>query len=418
MLFANNANTTLASSIVAGDVSMVVTSATNFPSLSVGQYFYCTLADAATQTTIEIVKVTATSGTTFTITRAQDGTTASGFAAGAVVSVRLVRASLNNFPKLDEDNTFTGAITFSTPLAATNMVQSTTSTSGYLSSTDWTTFNSKAPGVTFTTNYIPYGQGTTTLNQSANLQFNGSKLGINIAPTTTVHAYGATNADQYWDAGGTVKGYIQANTTNGYLLFGTLSNHDLSFWSNSAARMRLFASGGVSIGNTTDPGATNLSVTGNLTLGTALTVPNGGTGLTTLPSGYIPFGNGTGALSSSANLQFNGTSLVVSTPASYTGIVTTTGANSGFMVNRRDTNANAYLLYSAAGSLQFYNAPAAAVRMTLDASGNLSTTGTISPQQATTAAAPAYVKGAIYFDTTLNKLRVGGATAWETITSV
>jgi hypothetical protein len=182
--------------------------------------------------------------------------------------------------------------------------------------------------------------------------------------------------------------------------------------------MRLFASGGVSIGNTTDPGATNLSVTGNLTLGTALTVPNGGTGLTTLPSGYIPFGNGTGALSSSANLQFNGTSLVVSTPASYTGIVTTTGANSGFMVNRRDTNANAYLLYSAAGSLQFYNAPAAAVRMTLDASGNLSTTGTISPQQATTAAAPAYVKGAIYFDTTLNKLRVGGATAWETITSV
>ena len=55
---------------------------------------------------------------------------------------------------------------------------------------------------------------------------------------------------------------------------------------------------------------------------------------------------------------------------------------------------------------------------------NLSVTGTgtfggiIKPQQATTAGAPAYVKGAIYFDTTLNKLRVGGATAWETITSV
>ena len=36
----------------------------------------------------------------------------------------------------------------------------------------------------------------------------------------------------------------------------------------------------------------------------------------------------------------------------------------------------------------------------------------------TTALAPAYVKGAIWFDTTLNKLKVGGATAWETITSV
>ena len=49
--------------------------------------------------------------------------------------------------------------------------------------------------------------------------------------------------------------------------------------------------------------------------------------------------------------------------------------------------------------------------------GSISATSTISPQQATTAGAPAYVKGAIYFDTTLNKLRVGGATAWETITS-
>ena len=44
--------------------------------------------------------------------------------------------------------------------------------------------------------------------------------------------------------------------------------------------------------------------------------------------------------------------------------------------------------------------------------------GTISPVQATTASAPAYVKGAMYFDTTLNKLRIGGATAWETVPSV
>ncbi len=50
--------------------------------------------------------------------------------------------------------------------------------------------------------------------------------------------------------------------------------------------------------------------------------------------------------------------------------------------------------------------------------GALNLSGLMFPQQATTAAAPAYVKGAIYFDTTLNKLRVGGATAWETITSV
>ena len=40
------------------------------------------------------------------------------------------------------------------------------------------------------------------------------------------------------------------------------------------------------------------------------------------------------------------------------------------------------------------------------------------PIQAPTASAPAYVKGGIYFDTTLNKMRIGGAAGWETVTSV
>ena len=48
----------------------------------------------------------------------------------------------------------------------------------------------------------------------------------------------------------------------------------------------------------------------------------------------------------------------------------------------------------------------------------IASTGVIFPVQAITASAPAYVKGGIYFDTTLSKLRVGGATAWETVTSV
>lgn len=44
--------------------------------------------------------------------------------------------------------------------------------------------------------------------------------------------------------------------------------------------------------------------------------------------------------------------------------------------------------------------------------------GRIRIPQYTTAGAPAYVKGSMYFDTTLNKLRIGGATAWETVTSI
>lgn len=50
--------------------------------------------------------------------------------------------------------------------------------------------------------------------------------------------------------------------------------------------------------------------------------------------------------------------------------------------------------------------------------GNITSNGTISPRMSTTALAPAYVKGAMYFDTTLNKLRIGGAAGWETVTSI
>jgi hypothetical protein len=85
MLFANNCNTTLNWSITNVATSMVVTSATGFPVPTGSQYFYCTLADAATQTTIEIIKVTAVSETTFTIVRGQDGTSGTEFAAGDVI---------------------------------------------------------------------------------------------------------------------------------------------------------------------------------------------------------------------------------------------------------------------------------------------------------------------------------------------
>ena len=45
---------------------------------------------------------------------------------------------------------------------------------GALSAADWTTFNGKANAFTYTTNYIPYGQGTTTPNQNANFTFDGT----------------------------------------------------------------------------------------------------------------------------------------------------------------------------------------------------------------------------------------------------
>jgi hypothetical protein len=89
-------------------------------------------------------------------------------------------------------------------------------------------------------------------------------------------------------------------------LIGTDAGNALRFATsgNTATeeRMRIHSSGGVSIGNTTDPSANNLSVTGALTLGTALTVGNGGTGAATLTG--IVKGNGTSAFTAAVAADF------------------------------------------------------------------------------------------------------------------
>lgn len=120
MKFANNATTTLATGINTSVTSLDVAAGTGalFPTLGGGDYFYCTLAN--TTGGIEIIKVTARSTDTFTIVRGQDGTTAGSWLANDTVELRLVAATLNDLPKLDEANTFSQAQTFS----------STTTTSG------------------------------------------------------------------------------------------------------------------------------------------------------------------------------------------------------------------------------------------------------------------------------------------------
>ena len=112
-LFTNNSATTLATGINSSVTSLTVASSTggSFPSPTAGQYFYCTLSNS-TGTVIEIVKVTTRVSDTFTIVRAQDNTTAQSFLAGDRVELRLVNASLQNFPQLDSTNTFATTQTF------------------------------------------------------------------------------------------------------------------------------------------------------------------------------------------------------------------------------------------------------------------------------------------------------------------
>ena len=95
-LFANNAYTTLASGISNTDTTMTVVSASTFPVISrVGDYFYTTLANDASHLW-EVVIVTATSGTTFTIVRAQDNTTALTWSSGIAVEMRPVAQGLRD----------------------------------------------------------------------------------------------------------------------------------------------------------------------------------------------------------------------------------------------------------------------------------------------------------------------------------
>jgi hypothetical protein len=209
---------------------------------------------------------------------------------------------------------------------------------------------------------------------------------------------------------------------------------------------------------------------------TPLPVNSGGTGLATLATGRVPYGNGTGALSSSGNLTFTGSFLSLLGTAAFgasavrrsdfyfesanraltattanlaIGVTDAMGANVGGQIalsGRYDSSADVlpfgvikgakenavsgnfagYLAFGTsrvdagfAEAMRISSTQGVSIGNTVDkGAGSLNVSGLIYPQQATTAAAPAYQKGAIYFDTTLNKLRVGGATDWETITSI
>ena len=92
--FSNNAQTTLASGITASATSITVANGSVFPTLTPGDHTYVTLEDLSGN--LEIVKVTAISSNTLTVTRGQDGTTARAFSQGDFVQLRVTAALLND----------------------------------------------------------------------------------------------------------------------------------------------------------------------------------------------------------------------------------------------------------------------------------------------------------------------------------
>jgi len=113
ILVANNATSYLAGTLTAVATSLTVSSGTGtlFPTISGSDVFYVTLTNTSNQN--EIVKVTGKATDTFTIVRAQDGTSALAFAIGDKVELRVIKVVFDDKASLTNDQTFSGANVFS-----------------------------------------------------------------------------------------------------------------------------------------------------------------------------------------------------------------------------------------------------------------------------------------------------------------
>lgn len=84
-IFANQYNATLTASVAPSDTSISVSTASALPVISSGQYIPLILNDAATGAIYEVMYVSAISGTTLTVIRGQEGSTAQSWASGDYV---------------------------------------------------------------------------------------------------------------------------------------------------------------------------------------------------------------------------------------------------------------------------------------------------------------------------------------------
>lgn len=161
--FANAARATLATGIASGDTAITISSGgALFPEIASPDFARAVLQD---ESGIEIVLITAhtASSTSFTVTRAQEGTTARSFAAGSIFGIRLTSADGDTF-----------AAKVSGPASATDSA---------LAAFDGTTGKLVKQAATVT---VPQGgTGASTLTANNVLLGNGTSALQAVAPSTS-----------------------------------------------------------------------------------------------------------------------------------------------------------------------------------------------------------------------------------------
>ena len=161
LLFANNIQTTLATSITSSQTSVTLTSTAGLPSPSAGQYFVMTFTSG---TTNEIVWVTNVTGSTITCIRAKEGTSGTSFASGSYASCFPTAGTQQDFIQIDQLQN--GAYTFTNGAGTANALTATIASN--------LTATSLPNGFQFILNAANANTGAATLNLTLNPTLPGS----------------------------------------------------------------------------------------------------------------------------------------------------------------------------------------------------------------------------------------------------
>jgi hypothetical protein len=292
---------------VNGQTGAVSLTTDNIPEGSTNQYFLNSRARAALSFTAGSGAYNSTTGVITIPTNNNQITNGANF---------ITLASLSGTAPI-QYNSSTGAI---------SITQAGTASNGFLSSTDWNTFNNKQPAG----NYVPYTGATTNVNLGVNsLTATGITVSKSAGVSTITFPAGTNDPAFISHTESTVNTGIMRfsvgddDDTSDYFIFGNLSNPD---------RFRINANGIVSLGTwqataiadayiasaatwNAKQNAITLTTTGTsgaaTFVGSTLNIPN----YTTDLSGYLPLSGGT------LTGPLNGTT------SSFTGSVTVSSSN-------------------------------------------------------------------------------------------